>query len=130
LGALWLTPQTIALAPGSAHENLLSASLRGCYSLTQARTFRLDGCSGAFVGRAHAEASGFAQNMRKNELYLALPLELALTLHTGKVSWELGAAALIPCPPNEFRIEGQGALYQPPKVAGLFTLRVVLEPWR
>ena len=130
LGLLWTTPQTIALAPGSAREDVQSLTLRACYALAGAAAWRLDGCSGAFVGRARAEARGFAQNMQRSELFLAFPAGLAFTLSSGPVGWELNASALVLCPPNEFQIEGRGAVYQPALVAGLLTLRAALEPWR
>jgi hypothetical protein len=126
VGALWLTPQTLELAPGSAREQLLSASLRACYAVAGDARLRLDACSGALLGAAQAQARGFAQNMQHSELFLAFPVGLALTTPIGPMSWELAAAALVLCPPNEFNVVGRGPTYQPPPVAGLFTLSVSL----
>jgi|GEM_PF-1017671 hypothetical protein len=127
VGALWLTPQTLELAPGSAREHLISASLRACYLVTGSAVLRLDACAGAFLGAAQAEAQGFAQNMQHSELFLAFPAGLAVAVGTGPVSWELAASALLVCPPNEFNVVGRGATYQPPPVAGLLTLSVSIE---
>jgi hypothetical protein len=130
VGALWLTPQTLELAPGNAREHLISASLRACYGVAAGAVLRLDACSGAFIGAARAEARGFAQNMQHTELFLAFPAGLALAARTGRVSWQLAASALLVCPPNEFSVVGRGATYHPPPVAGLFTLSVSIERWR
>ena len=130
VGALWLTPQTFELAPGNVREHLISASLRACYAVAGGALLRLDACSGAFVGATHAEARGFAQNTQHNELFLAFPAGLALATRMGPVSWELAASALVVCPPNEFNVVGRGPIYQPPPVAGLFTLSVSIERWR
>jgi hypothetical protein len=130
VGALWLTPQTLQLAPGSAREQQLSASLRACYALAFGALLRLDACSGAFIGAAQAEARGFAQNMKHSELFLAFPAGLTLATKSGPLSWELAASALLVCPPNEFNVIGRGATYQPPPVAGLLTLSVAFQRWR
>jgi hypothetical protein len=127
VGALWLTPQTLHVAPGSAREQLLSASFRACYALADGARLRLDACSGAFVGAAQAEARGFSQNLKQSELFLAFPAGLALATQMGQVGWELAASALLVCPPNEFNVVGRGPTYQPSPVAGLFTLSVSLE---
>jgi hypothetical protein len=130
VGALWLTPQTLQLAPGSAREQLVSASLRACYALAFGALLRLDACSGAFMGAAQAEARGFSQNMKHSELFLAFPAGLTLATKMGPVSWELAASALLVCPPNEFNVVGRRPIYQPPPVAGLLTLSVAFQRWR
>ena len=78
VGALWLTPQTLELAPGNVREHLISASLRACYAVADSTVLRLDACSGAFIGAVHAEARGFAQNTQHSELFLAFPAGLGL----------------------------------------------------
>ena len=127
VGALWLTPQTLELAPGNAREHLLGGSVRACYAVAGNAVLRVDLCSGAFLGAAHAEARGFAQNTQHSELFLAFPAGLAVATRLGPISWELAASALLVCPPNEFNVVGRGATYQPPPVAGLFTLSASLE---
>jgi hypothetical protein len=128
VGALWVTPQTLALPPGSARENLLAGTLRVCYVVSRGRVFRFDACSGGLIGAASAEARGFKVNEQRTELFLAFPLEMAVAARTGIFSWELGASALILAPPNEFQVTGRGATYQPSPLAGMFALRVVYEP--
>jgi hypothetical protein len=128
LGALWVPPQILSLPPGSARESLLSGVLRACYAVWRGDVLRLEGCSGALVGAAGAEARGFATNERHTELFLAFPAEVAVAARTGAFAWELGASLLVVCPPNEFRVEGRGPTYQPAPVAGIFSLRVVFEP--
>jgi hypothetical protein len=127
VGALWLTPQTLELTPGSARESLLSGSLRLCLAVSRGKRLRLDACSGAIVGFAQAEAHGFVQNLRHKELFVAFPVGPALSVRTGPLSWELAASLLLVCPPNEFNVVGRGLTYQPPPVAGLFTLRASFD---
>jgi hypothetical protein len=127
VGALWLTPQTLELAPGNVREQLIGGSLRACYAIAGDTAPRLDVCSGAFIGAAHAEARGFAQNMQQSELFLAFPAGFAVATRIGPISWQLAASALLVCPPNEFNVIGRGVTYQPPPLAGLFTLSASLE---
>jgi hypothetical protein len=128
LGVLWAPPQTLELPPGSAREEWLGATLRACYLLLPGRVLQLGACSGAIAGAITAQARGFKVNERRSALSLAIPVELTVGLHAGSIGWELGASALVPCPPNEFQITGSGATYRPPPVAGSFVLRVVFEP--
>ena len=129
LGALWVPPETLTLTPGSARESLLSGTVRGCYALLHTGSARLDGCTGALLGVARAQARGFTVNQpQQRELFLAFPAELALSMRSRTIGWELGASALLLCPPNEFKVEGLGVTYHPAPVAGLFTLRVFIEP--
>jgi hypothetical protein len=130
LGVLWATPQTLELGPGSVRANLVSGALRVCFAFWQRAWFRADACSGVFAGAASAEARGFTTNERHTKLFLAFLLEMALSARTGVVGWQLGAAALLPVPPNEFDIVGVGSTYRPPPVAGMFSFRVTLEPAR
>lgn len=128
LGVLWVPSQTLSLPPGSVHENLVSGTLRACYGAWRGAAVRFDLCTGALVGAVSAEASGFKVDERHTELFLAFPLEAAFAVRTGTVGWELGASALVLSPPNEFQVEGLGPAYSPAPIAGMFALRVVLEP--
>jgi hypothetical protein len=128
LGALWVPPQTLSLSPGTVHEDLISGTLRACYVAWRSTAMRFDLCTGALVGALSAEARGFTVNEHDTQLFLAFPVEVALAVRTGIVGWELGASALVLSPPNEFRVEGRGLAYSPALVAGMFALRVVLEP--
>jgi len=130
LGAVWVTPQTIDLAPGSARENLVSGNVRLCYALASRGTLRFDLCSGALIGAATAEARGFTSNERHTELFLAFPAELAFSGRSRFIGWQLGASALVLYRPNEFEVEGRGPTYAPAPVAGMFALRVFFEPLR
>jgi hypothetical protein len=128
LGVLWAFPQTLTLAPGEARETLVAATVRACWDVARSDSLRFDACTGAFIGVASAEARGFDVNERHNELHLSFPVEAALAARTGPIAWELGAAALVSAPPNEFRVEGRGPTYRPSPVGGLFAVRVSLEP--
>ena len=129
LGALWVPTETLTLPPGTARESLFSGTLRGCYALLHAGRARLDGCTGALFGVARAQARGFTVDQPQHrELFLAFPAELALSMRSRSIGWELGASALLLCPPDEFKVEGLGVTYHPAPVAGLFTLRVFVEP--
>ena len=130
LGAVWVTPQTIELAPGSARENLISGNVRLCYALAGRGMLRFDSCSGALIGAATAEARGFTSNERHTELFLAFPAELSLSGRSRFIGWQLGASALVLYRPNEFEVEGRGPTYEPAPVAGMFALRVFFEPLR
>jgi hypothetical protein len=129
-GVLWVAPQTIDLAPGQARDNLFSGSMRICYAPFPCAVVRVDACSGLFVGAATAEARGFTTNERHTELFVAFPLELAISARSHFIGWQVGAAALVPAPPHEFDVEGLGATYRPPSVAGMFSLRVLFGPTR
>ena len=131
IGALWVPPETLTLAPGSARESILSGTLRGCYALARGSVLRFDLCTGALLGVARAQARGFTvDDAQHNEIFLAFPAELALSGRSRFIGWELGASALLLCPPNEFKIEGLDVTYRPQPVAGMFTLRVFVEPFR
>jgi hypothetical protein len=130
LGAVWVTPQTIELAPGSARENLISGNVRLCYALASRGTLRFDLCSGALVGAATAEARGFTSNERHTELFLAFPAELTLSGRSRFIGWQVSPSALVLYRPNEFEVEGRGPTYRPAPVAGMFALRVFFEPLR
>jgi hypothetical protein len=128
LGALWITPQTIELAPGRVRETLASSQIRLCLALAGAGALRLDGCSGALIGAATAEARGFSSNERHTKLFLAFPAELSLAARAGRIGWQLATAALVLAPPHEFAIEGRGPTYRPLSVAGMIALRLFIVP--
>jgi hypothetical protein len=128
LGVLWVPPQTLSLSPGTVHEDLVSGTLRACYVAWRATALRFDLCTGVLAGAISAEARGFDANERHTELFLAFPLEAAFAVRTAIVGWELGASALVLAPPNEFEVAGRGSAYGPEGIAGMFALRVVVEP--
>ncbi len=130
LGALWALPQDISLPPGSAHEKLISGNVRVCFALAANVSARFDVCSGALIGVATADASGFTQTEQHTELFLAFPAELSVSARSRFIGVQAGAAALVLAPPNEFEVEGVGPTYRPGKIAGMFTLRVFFEPTR
>ncbi len=131
LGALWVPPETFALPPGSAREHLISGTLRACYALLHPQSARFDLCSGVLVGAESAEARGFSENdPAHTQLFLAFPIELAISARSRFLGWELSASALVPYKPNEFNVDGVGLTYRPPPVAGMLALRVFVEPLR
>ena len=86
----------------------------------------MDLCSGAYVGAMTGDASGFSTNGQRTRLWLALPAELVLAYEpTRHFAWELSAEALWQLRRNDFGIDGLGAAYRSPVVAGLVSLRAV-----
>jgi len=131
LGAVWVPPVTLDLSPGSAREHLISGTLRACYALSRRDAARFDVCSGALIGAETAVARGFTESDPEHtELFLAFPVELAVSARSRFVGWELSATALVPYKPNEFTVDGVGPTYRPPPVAGMLALRVFVEPLR
>jgi hypothetical protein len=130
VGALWVPPQSISLAPGSASENLIGGNFRACYALSRRAVVRVDLCSGALIGAATAEASGFTKNEQHTELFLAFPLELSLSARSRFFGWQLGASGLLLTPPDEFNVAGVGLTYHPAPVAGMLAVRVFFQPMR
>jgi hypothetical protein len=130
LGALWAPPRSLELGPGRVRQQLLSAQLRACYAAYRGRVLRLELCSGALLGAVTAEARGFSRSEQRSRSFLALPAELTVSARRRGVGFQLGAAALLLLPPNEFTVAGVGSAYRPARVAGLFTLSVFFEPFR
>jgi hypothetical protein len=131
LGAVWVPPVTLDLSPGSAREHLVSGTLRACYALSRRGAARFDVCSGALVGAETAVARGFTESDPEHtELFLAFPVELAVSARSRFVGWELSATALVPYKPNEFTVDGVGPTYRPPPVAGMLALRLFFAPLR
>jgi hypothetical protein len=131
VGVLWTLAQDHMLGPGRIREELLSGLARACYSPWQRHNVRVDFCSGAYAGAMTGDASGFSSNGRQTRFWLALPAEVALAYQpTRYLAWELSAAALSQLRRNDFGIDGLGAAYRSPVVAGLLSLRgVALRLW-
>ena len=73
---------------------------------------------------------GFSSNGRRTVFWLALPAEVALSYRpAGYFAWELSAAALSQLRRDDFGIDGLGAAYRSPVVAGLLSLRAALRLW-
>ncbi|HEX3776798.1 MAG TPA: hypothetical protein VHV51_20140 [Polyangiaceae bacterium] len=130
VGVIWVPPETIRLAPGSAEENLIGGNFRGCYAFARRAVWRWDLCTGAVIGAASAEARGFSTNERHTELFLAFPLELGLSARAHSFGWQLGLSGLVLAPPNEFNVAGVGLTYHAPPIAGMLALRVFFQPLR
>ena len=131
VGVLWALAQDHTLGPGRIREELVSGLVRACYSPWQRQKVRVDFCSGAYAGAMTGDANGFSTNSRRTRLWLALPAEVALAYRpAGSFAWELSAAALSQLRRDDFGIDGLGAAYRSPVVAGLLSLRAVaLRPW-
>jgi hypothetical protein len=126
VGALWALPDTHTLGPGSVREELLSGLVRLCHSPLQRRKLRVDVCSGAYVGATTGEAGGFSTNDQRSRLWVAVPAELVLAYAPARhLGWELSAGALWQVRRNDFGIDGLGAAYRSPVVAGIVSLRAV-----
>ena len=126
VGALWALPETHTLGPGHVREELLSGLVRLCHSPLQRRRLRMDVCSGAYVGATTGDAGGFSTNGQRSRLWVAWPAELVLAYAPARhLSWELSAGALWQVRRSDFGIDGLGAAYRSPVVAGLVSLRAV-----
>lgn len=124
-GAVFAWPADVALGPGSVRQRLAGGLARFCVAPWQSGTLRLDACSGVVVGRVVGEASGYTRNERHTRLWLAIPLEAALTGWSSPVGWELAAAALLPIERPDFSIDGLGVAYASPPVGAMLTLRAI-----
>ncbi|HEX4334915.1 MAG TPA: hypothetical protein VH062_03315 [Polyangiaceae bacterium] len=122
LGVLWTADVTASLPPGSVREGLVGGVARACYAPVTG-TARLDACTGALVGVTTATARGYSRNESRDRPWLALPVELAGSLWTGRFGVELGAAALFPVVRHDFGIDGLGVAYRSSAVGGLASLR-------
>ena len=123
LSGLFVPAQTHVLAPGSVDESLWAGAARACVAPWQGSSLRLDACSGLYAGALHAEAEGFTRNDGATRLWLALPIELALSSTWLPAGWELAAALLWPLKRDDFAIDDLGVAYASPKVAGMVTVR-------
>lgn len=130
LGALWMMPQTLPLAPGSLRETLVSGFVRPCLTTLRGALLRLDLCAGVHVGRIQTEARGYTDNRTASALWLTLPAELALA-YTAQHYWlELGASALIRLKSTDFAVDGLGVAYSSPPIGALLSLRIAYASGR
>jgi hypothetical protein len=123
LAGSFVPAQAHALGPGSVAETLWAASGRGCFAPWLGSSLRLDGCSGLYAGALHARAEGFTRNDDATRLWLALPIELALSSTWLPAGWELSAALLWPLQREDFAIDDLGTAYASPKLAAMITAR-------
>lgn len=114
IGALHVPRVALSLGPGEVRENLAAGLARLCYAPLRTPRFRLDACSGAFIGLIGAEGVGFSRNDERSRLWFAVPVGVEGTLWTGSVGWGLGASALFPLHRSDFGIDGLGAAYRSP----------------
>jgi hypothetical protein len=121
--ACFVPPQTHALGPGTIDETLWAGALRACFAPWLGSGLRLDACSGLHAGALHAAADGFTRDAAATKLWLALPVELALSSTWLPAGWELTTALLWPLRREDFAIEGAGVAYASPNVAGLLSVR-------
>lgn len=125
LGVLWSPPQSLTLAPGIVRESLLAGTARVCLALTRTEELRLDLCSGLSAGVVSARASGFTRNREDSRPWLAVPLELSFSQHSGPVGLEVSAAAIGALEHQDFTIDHLGPAYESPRVSGMLSLRAV-----
>ncbi|HMI93074.1 MAG TPA: hypothetical protein VK509_17005 [Polyangiales bacterium] len=123
LSGLFVPTQTHEFGAGSVAETLWAGAARACVAPWLGSSLRLDGCSGLYAGALHARAEGFTRNDGATRLWLALPIELALSSTWLPAGWELSAALLWPLQRDDFSIAGAGTAYPSPKLAALVTLR-------
>jgi hypothetical protein len=127
LGALWLAPVASALPPGQVREGLVGGTARGCFAPLMG-AWRVDLCSGAFLGVASADATGYTTNETRHRPWLAIPAELAGSWWTEHVALEASVAALFPVQRRDFGIEGLGVPYRSSAVGLIGSLRVLVIP--
>ena len=74
LGALWVPPQTLDLAPGTIRAALWIGTVRACAAILPG-ALRLEACTGLHAGVLHGQARGYSRNEEADELVLAWPIE-------------------------------------------------------
>lgn len=125
IGAVWAPRTSFALGPGHVDETLVGGVTRICFAPLLRAPFRLDACSGAFMGDLTAESHGYSRDDRHGRPYVAIPAELAVSVWTRHVGVELGALALVPVHRSDFAIDGLGVAYRSPVVGAAASLRVI-----
>jgi hypothetical protein len=126
LGAHYALPQTIDLAAGDVRESLIAGTLAGCFAAWSASPWRLDGCTGAWLGALHGSAHGFAQDRSRTRLWSAAVLEVRLARAPDPLGAAVVLSLLIPLRRQDFAIAGAGVAYASLPVAALLGVRVVL----
>jgi hypothetical protein len=124
-GAVFAWPSDIALGPGTVRQRLGGGLARFCIAPWQRGVLRLDACSGVAVAQVVGEAHGYTRNERHGRLWLAIPVEAALSGWSSRIGWEIAAAALLPIERPDFSIDGAGVAYASPPVGAMLTLRAM-----
>jgi hypothetical protein len=126
VGVLWMPTRSLALGPGDIRESLTAGRLALCYAPLATARFRLDACSGAMLGVMTAAGRGFSRDERRVRPWLAVPVVAEAAIWTGRIGWGLEVGAVFPAHRSDFSIDGLGAAYRSPSVAGIAALCVTL----
>ena len=130
VGAAWMVPQELALAPGSVHERLIAGIARLCLAPWQSKAVRFDLCTGAWLGLRSAEGRGYTQNTSSRSPWLGVPLELSLAQLSAPLGWEISAGALLSAPRRHYTVAGIGAAYEAPALGFVLSARGFgVWPW-
>jgi hypothetical protein len=124
VGALWIPPQRLGLAPGAVEVELAAGSVRGCaHAWTETR---VGVCGRVLAGAFQAGASGFDANTQKTRPWLAAGLEVFVDgpLPVALLRYRAAAGAIVPLHAQAFTVAGVGSAYDTPALGGLFTLSV------
>jgi hypothetical protein len=124
IGPLWIMPQVFDFDSGRVRESLLGLAVRACYVFNPSGRLHLDLCSGGIFGVIAGEASGYLQNGRGTQPWIAFPLEVGLFNDVGAVRFELSATGIVPIHADDFSLTGPGVAYRAPPIGSLFTLRI------
>jgi hypothetical protein len=130
LGVLVVATQSFTLGPGLVSQSLHAASARVCYAPWRAGAWRSDVCTGAYLGVEGADAEGYTVNDHQTRPWLAVPLELTLSVRQSRVRWELAGGALLGVLRQDFSVRNVGDAYRAPFLGCLVSLRAAaLVPW-
>jgi hypothetical protein len=125
VGALWMPAQQLELSPGQLRETLLSGAARTCYAALSRPRLRFDVCTGIYAGLVTVEARGYTRSDVVKRAWLAVPVELSLSLSPSPLGVELGVSALLPLRQSDFAIDNLGTAYESWPIGGLLSLKAV-----
>jgi hypothetical protein len=124
LGALWIPPQRIDVAPGSIDVDLVAGSAWGC--VFRGDETRIGLCGRLFAGALQGEGSGFTSNEQRVRPWFAIEPELNAEHVFGWLRGRAAAGAVVPLHAETFSITGAGAAYATPVVGGLASLSLMI----
>jgi hypothetical protein len=123
-GGFWLTPRTIALAPGEVSVSLWAAFARGCsYVAGSPDQTRLALCFHAAAGVIEGEGSGYFVNETSTRPWIALGgAGLVEGTLWKRLGWAARLSFFIPAVQESFEVTNVGTAFEPAQVGVLFGL--------
>jgi hypothetical protein len=125
VGALWVPTQKLTLPPGQLSETLVAGVFRACYAPLAQRALRLEVCTGIYAGSVRVRAAGYTRNDVVDRTWLAVPVELSVSVPSSPLGVELGVSALLPLRQSDFGVDHLGTAFASWPVGALLSLRVV-----